>query len=163
MYLEILWIVLGTLFILVGLVGCFLPILPGPPLSFVGLLFLQLLDPPAFSSEFLFLWAGIAAFVTVLDYVIPAYGTKKFGGSKRGVWGSVIGLIIGVFFLPPFGIIIGPLIGALVGELSSGKNSSDAIRAAFGSFIGFLAGTLLKFIASSVMGYYFFKAAFNVF
>ena len=158
MDIQIIWIIIGAIFIFVGILGCFIPILPGPPLAYVGLLMLQLLDPPAFTTRFLFIWAGITAIVTFLDYVIPVYGTKKFGGSKRGVWGSVIGLIIGIFFFPPFGIIIGPLLGALIGELSAGKTSSTAIRSAFGSFVGFLAGTSIKLIATGWMGYHFVKS-----
>ncbi|MEO1050411.1 MAG: DUF456 domain-containing protein [Bacteroidota bacterium] len=159
MSIDILWIVVGLLFILAGIVGCVLPIIPGPPLSFVGLLILQLTEEAPFSTTFLLIWAGVAIVVTVLDYVIPAYGTKKFGGSKRGVWGSMIGLVIGLFFAP-FGIIIGPLLGALVGELTSGAETKQAMKAAFGSFIGFLAGTLLKLLASSIMAFYFFQGAF---
>lgn len=155
MDIQILWIIVGAIFIFVGLIGCFVPIIPGPPLGYVGLLMLQLLEEPAFTTRFLLIWAAITAIVTFLDYVIPVYGTKKFGGSKRGVWGSVIGLIIGIFFFPPFGIIIGPLLGALVGELSAGKESAAAIKSAFGSFVGFLAGTLIKLIATGFMAYYF--------
>ena len=155
MDIQILWIIVGAIFIFVGLIGCFVPIIPGPPLGYVGLLMLQLLEEPAFTTRFLLIWAAITAIVTFLDYVIPVYGTKKFGGSKRGVWGSVIGLIIGIFFFPPFGIIIGPLLGALVGELSAGKASAAAIKSAFGSFVGFLAGTLIKLIATGFMAYYF--------
>lgn len=155
MDIQILWIIIGAIFIFIGVIGCFVPVLPGPPLAYIGLLMLQLLNEPAFTTRFLLIWAAITAFVTFLDYVIPVYGTKKFGGSKRGVWGSVIGLIIGIFFFPPFGIIIGPLLGALAGELSAGKASSVAIRSAIGSFVGFLAGTLIKLIATGFMAYYF--------
>lgn len=162
MDIQFLWILIGSIFIIVGFIGCFLPILPGPPLSYVGLLLLQLLDNQPFDTKFMMLWAGITAIVTVLDYVIPIYGTKKFGGSKRGVWGATIGLILGLFF-PPIGIIVGPLLGAFVGELSAGKNSADAIRSAFGSFVGFLAGTVIKLLASGFMAYYFFISVYHFF
>lgn len=158
MDIQILWIIIGAIFIFIGIIGCFIPVLPGPPLGYVGLLMLQLMDDPPFTTRFLLIWAAITAIVTFLDYVIPVYGTKKFGGSKRGVWGSVIGLVVGIFFFPPFGIIIGPLLGALVGELSAGKESSVAIRSAFGSFVGFLAGTMIKLIATGFMAYYFIES-----
>jgi len=150
-------IVLGVLLMISGILGCVLPILPGPPLSYLGILLLHLTSRYQFSTKFMIIWAVITVVVYALDYIIPVWGTKKFGGSKRGVWGSVIGLVIGLFFFPPFGIIIGPFLGAIIGELSSGKDSGSALKSGFGSFIGFLAGTLLKLIASGMMTWYFFK------
>jgi len=155
--MDILLIVLGALFIISGVLGCVLPIIPGPPLSYIGLLLLHFTERYQFSSKFLIIWAIITVVVYVLDYLIPAWGTKKFGGSKRGIFGSIIGLVIGMFFFPPFGIIIGPFIGAVVGELTIGKDSGAALKSGFGSFLGFLAGTLLKLIASGMMSWYFVK------
>lgn len=150
------WIVLGSILMLVGLIGCVIPILPGPPLSYIGLLLLQLTNDPPFAWKFLVIWLVITILVTLLDYVIPIFGTKKYGGSKQGIWGAMIGLVAGIFFFPPLGIIIGPVVGALIGELVSGKTTSNATRAALGSFLGFLVGTTIKLIASSLMTYYFF-------
>ena len=155
--MDILLIVLGALFIISGVLGCVLPIIPGPPLSYIGLLLLHFTERYQFSSKFLIIWAIITVVVYALDYLIPAWGTKKFGGSKRGVWGSIIGLVIGMFFFPPFGIIVGPFVGAVVGELTVGKDSGTALKSGFGSFMGFLAGTLLKLIASGMMTWYFIK------
>ena len=151
---------LGVIFIISGILGCVLPVVPGPPLSYVGLLFLHFTEKYQFSPRFLIIWAIITALVYALDYVIPAWGTKKFGGSKRGVWGSIIGLIVGLFFFPPFGIIIGPFVGAVIGELTSGKDSQAALKSGFGSFLGFLMGTLLKLITSGMMTWYFGKELF---
>ncbi|KYG80339.1 hypothetical protein AWW67_09160 [Roseivirga seohaensis] len=153
--MDILLIVLGVVFMLVGVAGCFLPILPGPPVSFLGLLFLHFTARTDIPEDTLWALALITVAVTVLDYIVPIYGTKRFGGTKKGVWGSTIGLIIGMFFFPPFGIIIGPLLGAFVGEMSAGQDTNKAMRSALGSFLGFLAGTLLKLIACFVMAYYF--------
>ncbi|KJF42138.1 DUF456 domain-containing protein [Draconibacterium sediminis] len=155
--MDILLIVLGAVFIISGVLGCVLPIIPGPPLSYIGLLLLHFTERYQFSSKFLIIWAIITVVVYALDYLIPAWGTKKFGGSKRGVWGSIIGLVIGMFFFPPFGIIIGPFVGAVIGELTVGKDSGAALKSGFGSFMGFLAGTLLKLIASGMMTWYFVK------
>ena len=146
----------GILFIILGIAGGILPVLPGPPLSYVGLLFLHFTEKYQFSSRFLIIWAIITVVVYVLDYIIPAWGTKKFGGSRRGVWGSIIGLILGLFFFPPLGIIVGPFVGAVIGELSGGKDRTAAIRAGFGSFVGFLVGTMMKLIVSGMMAWYFF-------
>ena len=89
----------------------------------------------------------------MLDYLVPAWGTKRFGGSKYGVWGTTIGLVIGLFF-GPWGIVLGPFFGALTAELIGGKRSDEALRAAFGSFVGFLLDTLLKVICCALMLYY---------
>ena len=151
---------LGIILMITGLLGCILPILPGPPLSYLGLLTLHFTERYEFSGSFLVLWGLITAFVYGLDYVIPVWGTKKFGGSKRGVWGSIIGMVIGFFFFPPLGIIFGPFFGAVIGEFSAGKDSLAAFKSGFGSFIGFFTGTILKIIASGTMTYYFGKELF---
>lgn len=157
MALDITWSVLGGILMVVGLLGCFLPIIPGPPLSYIGLIVLQFKEQSPFSTKFLIIWAVVVIAVTALDYVVPAYGTKKFGGTKYGIWGCTIGLVLG-FWLGPMGIILGPFLGALIGELIGGKDSNQAFKAALGSFVGFLVGTLLKLIVCGVMCWYFVKA-----
>jgi uncharacterized protein YqgC (DUF456 family) len=150
-------ILFGLLFVVVGLIGCFIPILPGPPLSWLGVFLLYISENTSFSGKFIIIWLFIAAFVTALDYFIPIWGTKKFGGSKMGIRGSIAGLIIGVFF-PPFGIIIGPFLGAFVGELiNNSQEKKQALKAAFGSFLGFVLGTGLKLAVSITLGYYFIE------
>ena len=146
----------GIVFIILGLAGGILPILPGPPLSYVGLLFLHFTEKYQFTTNFLIIWGVVTVVVYALDYIVPAWGTKKFGGSKRGVWGSIIGLLLGMFFFPPLGIIVGPFAGAVVAELSGGKDRTAAIKAGFGSFVGFLLGTMMKLIVSGMMAWYFF-------
>src|ERR1700754_4149245 len=113
--MEWLLIALGIILVIVGIIGSFLPLIPGPPIAYAGLLIQQFREPAPFTLTFLLIWVGIVVISLVLDYVIPAWGTKKYGGSKYGVWGSTIGLLLG-FFLGPWGIIIGPFIGAFVGE-----------------------------------------------
>lgn len=154
--MDTFWFILGMLLVLGGIIGSILPMLPGPPLGYIGLLVQQLKSDAPFTVKFLLIWAGITLIVTVLDYVIPLYGTKKFGGSKYGIWGCTIGLLVGLFF-GPWGIIGGPFIGAFVGELLAKNNSDKALKAALGSFIGFLFGTLLKLIACFMMGWYLIK------
>jgi len=142
---------------IVGILGCLLPVLPGPPLSFAGLLLLHFTSFADFSSTFLITWGCVTILVTVLDYVVPIWGTKKFGGSKSGMWGSGIGLLIGLFFLPPIGMIVGPFAGAIIGEAITGKNASGSFRAGLGSFLGFVAGVGLKLAASIVMTFFYIK------
>ncbi|PIQ48332.1 MAG: hypothetical protein COW03_10860 [Cytophagales bacterium CG12_big_fil_rev_8_21_14_0_65_40_12] len=153
--MDIFLIISGAILMLVGIAGCVLPILPGPPISFFGILLLHWTTRVSFTEDLLWTLALVTVAVTALDYVVPIYGTKKFGGTKKGIWGSTIGLLLGMFFFPPFGIIIGPLVGAFLGELSAGQDTNKAMRSAMGSFLGFLTGTLLKFIACFVMAYYF--------
>lgn len=155
--MDIVFIILGGMFLLAGIAGSILPVLPGPPLGLVGLLMLQLQEEPPFTTNFILLWTGITVGVVLIDYFIPAYGTKRFGGSKWGIWGTFIGLGVGLFF-PPIGIIIGPLIGALIGELAAGKTSKQAFKAAIGSFVGFVLGTVLKLSVCVAMVYYYIDA-----
>jgi len=152
---------IGVVLIVIGLLGCILPIIPGPPISFVGLIMLQLTDKGDFSTNFLLIMGFLAVFVTVLDYIVPIWGTKRFGGSKAGVWGSTIGLVVGLFFFPPIGIILGPLVGAIVGESMRGTEFKDSLRAGMGSLLGFLLGTGIKLISSGLMTWYFFKEWFS--
>lgn len=158
--IDFLLILLAGIFIFIGLVGCILPIIPGPPLSFVGLLILEGTDKVDFTGNFLLLMFILAVAATVLDYIIPVWGTKKFGGTKAGVIGSTLGLIAGVIFFPPLGIIIGPFVGAVLGEMLQKDDFNQAIKSGIGSFVGFLLGTGVKLIVSSVMMYYFFKEVF---
>ncbi len=156
---DILWISVGLLLIILGLLGCFLPVIPGPPLSFAAILLLQLTSEPPFSVSFLSIIAGIVLLVTVLDYIVPVIGAKKFGASKAGIWGSTIGIIVGIFF-GVWGIVIFPFIGALIAELIVGKSTGKALKAALGTFLGFLLGTLLKLIVSVFITYKFIEALF---
>jgi uncharacterized protein YqgC (DUF456 family) len=144
---------MAVVLMIMGFFGCFLPIIPGPPLSFAGLLLAHFSRFADFELETLIITGVVTVIVQVLDFIVPAWGTKKFGGSKYGSWGSIIGLIIGTFCITigPMGlvgIIGGPFVGAFVGELIAGKNNQLALRAAFGSFIGFLAGTFIKITLS---------------
>ena len=149
--MDILLLLLGLFFIILGIIGSFIPVLPGPITSWIGLLLIHLTNVIPYNWTFILTTFTIALFVYILDYIIPALGTKKFGGSKYGIIGTTIGLIVGLIFLGPFGIIIGPFIGALTGELIyDNQNSNRALKAAFGSLIGFLFSTGLKFIVSII-------------
>lgn len=142
---EGLLIALGLLLLAAGALGAFVPVLPGPPLSFAGMLLIHFTGGYSFSTKLLIIFGILAAIITILDFLLPIYGTKKTGGSKRGMYGAAIGLVAGIFFFPPAGIIVGPFVGALVAELSNNKDIGPATRAAFGSLLGLLAGALLKF------------------
>ena len=160
--MDILLISISVLLILIGILGSIIPILPGPPIAFGGLLLVHFTSNHPFSVEFLILFGALAILSAVIDNVLPIYATKKFNGSKKGVWGSAIGLIIGLFFFPPFGIIIGPMLGAFVGEILDGKSPNNSVKPAFGSLIGFLSSIFLRFALSIVMAYYFIVEVFIV-
>lgn len=155
--LDILLIIIGVILLIVGALGCVIPGIPGPPLSYAGLLLLHFTERCQFNTEFLALWAVIAIAVTILDNFIPVWSTQKYGGSKKAVWGSVIGLLFGLFIFPPWGIVFCPFIGAVVGELIEGKETRLALKSGFGAFIGLLGGTLMKLIVSGFMTFYFFS------
>lgn len=142
---------------IVGLIGCIVPALPGIPLSYAGILLLHFSSIVEFSLPFLILWAIVVIGVQVLDYYVPIWGAKKFGGGKKGVRGSIIGLVLGMFFIPPWGIILFPFLGAIVGEIIDNKDLISALKAGFGTFLGFLTGTLIKLAVALILTFYFFR------
>jgi uncharacterized protein YqgC (DUF456 family) len=157
--MNIFLIILGAVLLIIGFAGSFLPIIPGPPIAYLGLIALQLTSNHPFSALFLVIWALIVIFLQVLDHLIPAWMTKRSGGSKYGIWGTIVGGIIGGILFPPLGIIIGPLAGAFLGEILAGKDTAHATKTAWASFVGFLLNTGIKIIAVGVMGFYFVTAA----
>ena len=157
---DYLLLIFGIILMLIGLVGCILPIIPGPPISFVGLLLLQFSRFADYSLNFMLLMGFIALLVSVVDYVVPVWGTKKMGGSKAGIWGAAIGMFVGIFFFPPIGLIVGPLVGAILAESIKGEDFQKSFRAGMGSLLGFILGIGIKLIASGVLTYYFAKALF---
>ena len=143
--MDILLVVLGAMAILAGITFSVLPPIPGPPVAWVALLLLRWHSGAEIpSTQFLVIWLLIAVASTFMDNVLAIWGTKFTGGSKAGTWGSMSGLLVGLIFLGPFGILIGPFAGAVVFELGTGRPFEVAIKSGFGSFLGFLAGTLLK-------------------
>lgn len=156
MGIDIFLIIAGIILLLVAFAGCFLPVLPGPPLAFGALILLHFTTITDVPYEVLWTMAGLALIATILDYIVPVWGTRKFGGSKAGEKGAIAGVIVGLF-LGPLGIILGPFLGALAGELLSGTPGDRAFRSAIGSFIGFLLGVGLKLMVTLVIAFYFFK------
>ncbi|WP_147677291.1 DUF456 domain-containing protein [Algibacter pacificus] len=148
--MDIILIIIAALFMLLGIVGSFLPVLPGPITSWFGLLIAYFTEAVPMNTSFLIITLVIAIAIWVLDYIIPAIGTKRFGGTKYGVIGTTVGLIVGLFAPIPGGIIIGPFVGALIGELINKNDTKTATKAAFGSFIGFLTSTFIKFVVAII-------------
>jgi len=149
--MDILFLILGFLFVCLGIVGSFLPILPGPLTSWIGLLLLHITKAVPVDWTFLGITLAISLLVWVLDYFIPAIGTKRFGGTRYGVYGTTIGLIIGLLSPIPFGMLLGAFFGAFFGELLyNKKDTNQALKASFGAFVGFLASATIKFSIATV-------------
>ncbi|OUL61457.1 DUF456 domain-containing protein [Flavobacterium sp. AJR] len=145
--MDSLLLLLGFICMIVGILGSFLPVLPGISLSWVGLLLLYMTKVVPMNYWVLGITLAVTIIISVLNYIIPAKGTKKFGGSTYGVWGTNIGLVVGIFAPIPFGFIIGPFAGAFIGELIyDSKDHNRALKAATGSFIGFLASSFINFM-----------------
>ncbi len=152
--MDILLLILAIVCALGGVVGSVVPALPGPPLAYLGMWLAYWSGYVQFSTTTLAVWGAITVVVTVLDFMLAPWMTKRFGGSKAGTWGSTIGLLIGMIApLPPLvGPILGPFIGAYIGEkYFSGKDSSASLRSAFGSFIAFFVGTGIKLLSCAGM------------
>lgn len=161
--MDIILAILGSLLVLIGFAGSILPVIPGPPISWAGFLLLRWTayidgNPEGYDTT---LWVLLffVILVTILDYVVPILGTKKFGGSKRGVWGATIGVVVGLFF-GPLGIIVGPFLGAYIGEITTGKKDREALRAAWGSFVGFLLGVGMKFMTCGAILFFYIRHLF---
>ena len=151
-------IIIGVLLIIIGLIGSFVPVIPGPITSWVALLILHQTSIVSSDFTFLAITLSIAIGVFILDYFIPIIGAKKFGGTKSGIIGATVGLLVGLIFLGPLGIFLGTFTGAFVGELIHNPNDKrTALKAATGSLIGFITGVFLKFSITVLFGYYFFK------
>ena len=145
--MDLLLLILGFVCIIVGILGSFLPVLPGLSSCWVGLLLLYLTKAVENNYWILGITFVLMVIITILDYVIPAQGTKRFGGSSYGVWGTNIGLIVGIFAPIPFGVIIGPFVGAFIGEMMfDSKDHGRALKAATGSLLGFLASGFVNFM-----------------
>lgn len=155
--------ILGIILVLIGFAGSILPVIPGPPISWAGFLMLRWTAYIQRGAEgyvnTLWILLFFVILVTILDYAVPVIGTRKYGGSKRGVWGATIGVVAGLFF-GPLGIIIGPFLGAYIGEISSGKKDREALRAAWGSFVGFLMGVGMKLMVCGVILFFYIRHLF---
>jgi uncharacterized protein YqgC (DUF456 family) len=165
--MDIFLLIIGFLMVLLGILGSFLPMLPGPLTGWLGLLIIHFTSVIPMNYMFLGITFSVAMIIWILDYIIPAMGTKHFGGSKYGVYGTTIGILIGLLSPVPFGILIGAFLGAFIGELLfDSKDTNRALKASFGSFIGLLASATIKFSIAFVyvllllMKFWEYKAKF---
>ena len=152
--MDVLLFIVSALLMLVGIIGSVVPALPGPPLSYVGLLLLQLTDKVQFSTSFLVVWGIVVLAVVVLDYYLPIWTTKKVGGSKAGINGSIIGMVVGIIFTP-IGMILGTLLGAIIGEMVGGASGDKALKSGLATFVGTMLSIGIKLILCVSMGIYY--------
>ena len=143
--MDILLMVFAFLLLVASIVGCVLPVLPGPPLAYAGILLLHLADKIHFTTQQLIVWLVVVVVLQVVDYITPLLGSKYSGGTSFGNRGCIAGTIIGMFFMP-WGLIIGPFVGAIAGEMMGGQDLAQAIRAGIGTLLGYLFGTLMKVV-----------------
>lgn len=143
--MDILLMVLAFLLLVASIVGCVLPVLPGPPLAYAGILLLHFTDKIHFTTHQLVIWLVVVVVLQVVDYITPLLGSKYSGGTSFGNRGCIAGTILGMFFMP-WGLIIGPFVGAIAGEMMGGQDLAQAIRAGIGTLLGYLFGTLMKVV-----------------
>jgi uncharacterized protein YqgC (DUF456 family) len=148
--MEYILVILALICALVGIAGSVLPALPGPPLSFVGLLLLLLCNGNGIDTYTIIASGIVAVAITIFDYIAPIWLTKKRGGSKYGTWGAGIGMVVGLFF-GIVGMVVGPFVGAFIGELIAKRPIDKALETAFFSFVAFMLTTGIKFIYCIVL------------
>lgn len=158
--MDILLVILAVICGIIGLAGTVLPILPGPPISFVGLLLIQWSRFAEYSAPLLWILGILTLLISILDTIAPVWMTRRYGGSKAATNGSLLGMLAGLFLFPPFGMIVGPFVGAFLGELSVHRDARHALRIAFLSFIAFLLTTGFKLILCGIMLYYIIAGIF---
>lgn len=150
--MDILLLLAALLLAVTGIVGCIVPVIPGVVLSYAGLLCAYGCSGSALTSSDLWIWAAVTAVVSVIDYLLPGYLTRLFGGSRASVIGATLGVFAGFFLFPPAGIVVCPFLGAVIGELlHDSRDTARALRAGIGSFLAFVAGTGIKLAASIYM------------
>ena len=154
--MDVVWLILGGLLLAAGMIGCIVPVIPGPVVAYCGILCLL---PTAHAPSSAAIWAfgALTMVAMVLDSVVPALGATKFRCSRAGVFGCVVGTVVGMFFFP-LGLLLGPFLGAVAGELLAGKTVRESVWGGFGAFLGFLLGTFLKFAACAAMAVFFVKS-----
>lgn len=148
--MEIILLILGIICLLGGLAGAVLP-LPGPGLSFGGLMLIHFSHYADFSQTVLITFGVLTVVMVFLDYYIPIWGVKRFGGTRYGSIGAILGGLAGLFFIPAIGIFVGTFLGALIGELLGKATLKSALRAALGSFLGFLSGVFVQILLCLAM------------
>ena len=158
MALEIIFTVIGALLVIAGLIGCIVPVIPGPILSFISLILISIPSGfGIFKPLTLVILCAAAIASQLLDNLLPVFSSNRAGAGKAGIWGSIIGMIAGMFLFPPFGVIIGAFFGALFGEMLFNRENKNPLKAALGVFTGTLLGILLKLAVCGIIAGFFIR------
>jgi uncharacterized protein YqgC (DUF456 family) len=158
--MDIFVLIICILLIFTGFIGCFVPVLPGPPICLLSIVLIKLTHyGNSVSWHWVLTFTVIILIITFLEYLLQVWGAKKFGGSTAGIIGAIVGTIAGLFFLP-LGIIVFPFLGAFAGEFITGTSAKKSLKSAFGTFVGFLCATGLKVIVCLWVAVYFAQAMF---
>lgn len=153
--------ILAVLFGIAGIIGSIVPIIPGVIFSYAGLLCAYFTSGSQMSSTVIWIWLAISVVVLVVDYFLPGYLTKLFGGSRAAVWGATAGMIVGLFYSPPLGLIVGTFLGAVIGELIHDRNNlGRAFKSGVGAFLSFIVGTGIKLMTTGCIFYYICRDVF---
>jgi uncharacterized protein YqgC (DUF456 family) len=160
--MDVALIIIALVVGIVGLLGVVVPVLPGTIFSYIGLVCVYIISDGYVSVNQLILWGVVAVVAILLDYILPGYFSKLFGGSKAGITGATVGTFLGIFFGVP-GIVFGPFVGAVAGEMLGAKIPFEkALKVGFGSMLSFVVGTGVKLVAAVYMLYYIVKAAIDI-
>ncbi len=149
--MDIFLIIIAIIIAIIGILGAFIPGVPGPPLSIGALFIAKVSHLTHIQNSVIWIMFGISIIITIFDFIAPGILTRKFGGSKMAANFSILGLIVGMFFFPPFGMIIGPFIGAFIGEFITNRNTTHSFKIACISFVSFLINTGIKLIYSCIV------------
>jgi len=145
-------IVITIILILIGIAGTIFPFLPGVPVIFIAIVGYGWYEGfNVIDVRYLLIMGGITVLALLVDYLSSVMGAKYFGSSKKGIWGALIGTFIGIFFIPPFGIIVGPWLGAVVGEYWELNDINRALKVGLGTVVGLLSGMFFKIVLALIM------------
>ena len=150
--MQTVFLIVTLLIMAVGLVGAVLPIIPSIPIIYLGYLVYGLGSGwKDYGLGMMIFWGVVTVLVLIADYFVGALGAKRYGATKFGIIGSIVGTIVGLIFLNIFGLIIGPFVGAMGGEILAGRSLGEATRSGWGTFVGFVAGSLFKIMVACAM------------
>lgn len=156
--------IVGALAIVIGFIGCIVPVIPGPILAVLSLVGLSIVGGWQLIAPWMMITAAVAAIaVQILDNILPARSAARAGAGKGGIWGSVLGMLVGSIFFPPFGVFVGAFAGALAGEMVFHPDNEDPLRSALAVFRGTIGAIVLKLAVTGVVAVVFVRAAIRLF